>query len=83
MNLNNSPPTWPGDPLLDEAFRSLPGFGVVDQLRHGMKRGRRRHREQKLAARHQCDRLEVALNVIGQRHDQMPGDGKRADRAHA
>src|SRR5262249_38752053 len=26
MNLNNSPPTWPGEPLLDEAFNSLPGF---------------------------------------------------------
>ena len=26
MNLNSSPPTWPGEPLLDEAFESLPGF---------------------------------------------------------
>ena len=26
MYLNNSPPTWPGEPLLDEAFVSLPGF---------------------------------------------------------
>src|SRR4029077_19798309 len=25
MYLNNSPPTWPGEPLLDEAFVSLPG----------------------------------------------------------
>ena len=85
MNLNSSAPTWPGDPLLDEAFKSLPGFcfGVGDQLRHGMERAHRRHREQKLAARHKRDRLEVALNVIGQRHDQIPGDSERADRTHA
>jgi hypothetical protein len=26
MNLNSSPPTCPGEPLLDEALNSLPGF---------------------------------------------------------
>ena len=26
MVLNSSPPTWPGEPLLDDAFESLPGF---------------------------------------------------------
>jgi hypothetical protein len=26
MYLNSSPLTWPGEPLLDEALESLPGF---------------------------------------------------------
>ena len=29
MNLNNSPPTWPGEPLLDEALVSLPGLALA------------------------------------------------------
>ena len=29
VNLNNSPPTWPGDPLLEDALRSLPGFALA------------------------------------------------------
>ena len=55
MNLNSSPPTWPGEPLLDDAFESLPGFclGVGDQFLDRLERRRRRHREQQMAARHQ------------------------------
>ncbi len=29
MNLNNSPSTWPGEPLLDDALSSLPGFSLA------------------------------------------------------
>ena len=29
MNLNNSPPTWPGEPLLDDALVSLPGLALA------------------------------------------------------
>jgi hypothetical protein len=58
-------------------------FGVVDQLRHRMERCRRRNREQKLATRRKRDGLKVARDVVRQRHHQMSGDSKRADRSHA
>lgn len=35
MNLNNSPPTWPGDPLLEEAFNSFPGFRFASATSSG------------------------------------------------
>ena len=36
-----------------------------------------------MAARHQRDRLEIALDVVGQLRHHVAGDGKRANRPHA
>ena len=36
-----------------------------------------------MAARHQRDRLEIALDVVGQLRHHVAGDGERADRPHA
>ena len=36
-----------------------------------------------MPARHQRDRLEIALDVVGQLRHHVAGDGERADRPHA
>jgi hypothetical protein len=85
MNLNSSPPTWPGEPLLDEALRSLPGivFREGDELRHRLERQRGRDRQKEVSARDQRDRLQVPLDVVRQLRHHVAGDGERADRPHA
>ena len=32
MDLNSSPLTWPGEPLLDDALKSLPGFFFANSI---------------------------------------------------
>ena len=56
---------------------------VGDQLRDRLERCIGRGREQHVPARHQRNRLEVALDVIGQLRDHVARDGERADRPHA
>ena len=56
---------------------------VGDQLRDRLERRIGRGRQQHVSARDQRDRLEVALDVVGQLRHHVARDGERADRPHA
>jgi hypothetical protein len=76
MYLNSSPPTG-------RANHSGIFLRVVDQLGHGLERRAGRHCQQHVAARHQCNRLKIALDVVGQLRHHVARDRERADRPHA
>jgi hypothetical protein len=58
-------------------------LGVVDDFPHRLERQCGGNSKKQVPARHQGDRLEVALDVVGQLRHHVAGDRKRADRSHA
>ena len=74
-----------GRAVARRGVRELAGIllRVVDQLLDRLERRVGDDGEQQVAARHQRDRLEVALDVVGQLRHHVARDRERADRPHA